>query len=131
MFNHYHIIIITLVSFKWRIKIVFQPSLQVDDEGRVIVSGRLDREKQSVHKLAFLAETGTSPTLNAYYDLTVQVLDRNDGSPKFNADPYEVKVSEAVAVNTPIIQVSNSQNVFLWHWQRIQIMSLASLSVIA
>jgi hypothetical protein len=42
-----------------------------------------------------------------------------------------VKVSEAVAVNTPIIQVSNSQNVFLWHWQRIQIMSLASLSVIA
>jgi hypothetical protein len=60
-----------------------------------------------------LAETGTSPTLNAYYDLTVQVLDRNDGSPKFNADPYEVKVSEAVAVNTPIIQVSNSQNVFL------------------
>ena len=81
------------------------PIFQVDAEGRVIVSGRLDREKKAVHKLTFLAETGTSPTLNAYYDLTVQVLDRNDCSPKFNSDPYEVKVSEAVAVHTPIIQV--------------------------
>ena len=82
------------------------PLFQIDEEGRVIVSSRLDREKRNVHKLTFLAETSTSPTLtSAYYDLTVQVLDRNDCSPKFNSDPYEVQVSEAVSVNTPIVQV--------------------------
>ena len=82
------------------------PLFQIDEEGRVIVSSRLDREKRALHKLTFLAVTDTSPTLNAYYELTVQVLDRNDCTPKFSANPYEVRVSEAVATNTAIVQVS-------------------------
>jgi protocadherin Fat 1/2/3 len=82
------------------------PLFQIDKEGRVIVSSRLDREKRSTHKLTFLAETDTSPTLNAYYELTVQVLDKNDNSPKFAMNNYNLKVSEAVAVGTPIIQIN-------------------------
>lgn len=78
---------------------------QIDQKGRVIISGRLDREIKALHPLTFLAETETSPTLNAYYELKIQVLDSNDNSPEFQSDPYDITVSEATEVNTNLIQV--------------------------
>ena len=78
---------------------------QIDQAGRVIISGRLDREIKDVHKLTFLAETMTSPTLNSYFAMTIQVLDSNDNAPEFHSDPYDVTVSEALEVGTDIVQV--------------------------
>ena len=78
---------------------------QIDKSGRVILANHLDREVQSLHKLMILAETDTSPALNAYAELTIQVLDNNDHAPNFQSDPYEVTVSEVVAPHTPILQV--------------------------
>jgi hypothetical protein len=78
---------------------------QIDQAGRVIISGRLDRETKAVHQLTFLAETKTSPTLNSYFTLTVQVLDSNDKAPEFQSDPYDIMVSEALAPGTDVVQV--------------------------
>jgi protocadherin Fat 1/2/3 len=52
-----------------------------------------------------LAETKTSPTLNSYFTLTVQVLDSNDNAPEFQSDPYDIMVSEALAPGTDVVQV--------------------------
>jgi hypothetical protein len=62
----------------------------VDDEGRIIINGILDREKMSAHHLTVLAETDSSPTLNTYYDFAIQVLDENDNVPEFQSNPYKV-----------------------------------------
>ena len=69
------------------------------------ILGRLDRETKAVHQLTFLAETKTSPTLNSYFKLTVQVLDSNDNAPEFQSDPYDIMVSEALAPGTDVVQV--------------------------
>ena len=78
---------------------------QIDDRGRVIISGRVDREEKSKHELTISAETQTSPTLNQYFPMTIQVLDSNDNAPEFHSDPYVVSVSEALEANTNIVQV--------------------------
>ena len=52
-----------------------------------------------------MAETKTSPTLNSYFKLTVQVLDSNDNAPEFQSDPYDIMVSEALAPGTDVVQV--------------------------
>ena len=78
---------------------------QIDQTGRVIVSGHLNREDRSIHHLTFIAETDTSPTLNAYYDLIIQVIDQNDNPPIFMNNPYEISLSEAVAPHTSVIKV--------------------------
>ena len=79
---------------------------QIDHTGRLMISGFLDREKRSLHKLIILAETDSSPSLVAYSQLTVQVLDDNDNAPEFQANPYSVTISEAVAPHTHLLQVS-------------------------
>jgi hypothetical protein len=78
---------------------------QIDDDARVIVSGHLDREEKSLHHLTFIAETDTSPTLNAYYHMIVQVIDQNDNTPMFMKNPYEISLSEAVAPHTSVIRM--------------------------
>ena len=85
---------------------------QIDQTGRVIVSGHLNREKRSIHHLTFIAETDTSPTLNAYYNLIVQVIDQNDNPPVFMNNPYEVSLSEAVPPHTSVVQVQATDEDF-------------------
>ncbi|TRY62766.1 hypothetical protein TCAL_04907 [Tigriopus californicus] len=78
---------------------------QVDQDGRIIINGHLDRELKSKHGLTILAENDASPTLNSYYDLTIQILDENDNAPKFQSPKYEVSLFEAVEPHTSVIQV--------------------------
>ena len=52
-----------------------------------------------------LAETDTSPALIAYYELTVHVLDKNDVTPRFEANPYVATVSESVPVHSSVLRV--------------------------
>lgn len=78
---------------------------QIDDDGRVIISGRLDRETEPLHKLHILAETETSPALISTSQLTVHVMDENDHPPVFQSSQYEVRVVENVPPHTQILQV--------------------------
>ena len=78
---------------------------QVDSSGRLIISNLLDREQESVHKIVILAETDSSPTLNAYTELTIKLLDANDHSPEFLSADYRVSVAESVEPHTSIMQV--------------------------
>ena len=57
-----------------------------------------------MHRITIMAETDASPTLSAYYDLTVKILDENDNAPAFSSDLYEVTVSEAVEPHTQLVQ---------------------------
>ena len=77
----------------------------MDDKGRLMVIGHLDREEMASHRITIMAETDASPTLSAYYDLTVKILDENDNPPTFSSDLYEVTVSEAVEPHTQLVQV--------------------------
>ena len=78
---------------------------QIDGDGRVIISGRLDRETEPLHRLHILAETDTSPALISTTQLTVHVMDENDHPPQFQTSHYSVTVLENVAPHTQILQV--------------------------
>ena len=56
---------------------------QVDPKGRVIISNLLDREVEGLHNIVVMAETDSSPSLNAYMEISVQVLDVNDNAPRY------------------------------------------------
>ena len=85
----------------------------MDDKGRLIVSGHLDREERSAHRITIMAETDASPALSAYYDLTVKVLDENDNAPAFSSDLYEVTVSEAsVLVSVDVSDANDNAPIF-------------------
>ena len=77
---------------------------QIDDTGRIIISNRLDREAQPLHKLTVLAETDSSPPLIATTELTVVVNDANDHPPVFHSQHYHVTVLENVGPHTQIVQ---------------------------
>ena len=77
---------------------------QIDGTGRIIISNRLDREKEPLHKLMITAETDSSPPLIASTELTVYVNDDNDHSPEFHSSEYSVTVLESVGPHTQIVQ---------------------------
>ena len=78
---------------------------QIDADGRLMISGLLDRETEPLHKLHILAETDSSPALITTSQLTVHVMDENDHPPQFQTSLYEVTVVENVPPHTQILQV--------------------------
>ena len=77
---------------------------QIDGTGRIIVSNRLDRESDPLHKLMITAETDSSPPLIASTELTVYVNDDNDHAPEFHSSETSVTVLESVGPHTQIVQ---------------------------
>ena len=66
----------------------------------------LDRETTERFELTVRAETGTSPSLVGFTLITVQLMDVNDNSPRFESDPYRVSVAENAALGSSIVQVA-------------------------
>ncbi len=75
------------------------------EDGRVSVSGHLDRERDAQYRLTVLAQTDSSPALVAYRQLAVSLLDVNDNPPRFDSETYRAVVSEVAEPGTRVARV--------------------------
>ncbi len=78
------------------------------EDGRVVISGLLDREDSTQHRLTLVAETDSSPALVTYRQLNILVLDANDNAPAFDSQTYEAVVSEAAEPHSRVTRVRAS-----------------------
>lgn len=75
---------------------------------KLVVSKRLDREKNDSFYLVIEARDGGNPTRVGRKGLNVTVLDSNDHIPKFSKDLYVGEVRENSRAGTFVLQVSAS-----------------------
>lgn len=87
------------------------------DSNLVIVSAGVDREVQMIHYLPIIAFNPNSIGLNTTQNLTITLLDVNDNTPQFTADPILFSVPEnhspgqsvGILTATDIDQDSNAE----------------------
>ena len=66
---------------------------------------KLDREEQEVYKLRVIATDRGNPPLSSSVKLTITVDDENDNDPKFEKEPYSVRIPENIATGKSILTV--------------------------
>ncbi|KAE9550699.1 hypothetical protein FO519_006082, partial [Halicephalobus sp. NKZ332] len=78
----------------------------IDSEsGLITVAKPLDREEQAIHAISIVVSDSGNPPMSSSTILEVVLVDENDNSPKFLNHPYEVKISEDIAVGTSFLQL--------------------------
>lgn len=90
-------------------------SFEVDPyEGVIRMSGVLDREKSTTHRLLVIARDQGSPSLSSSVEVEINVLDVNDNAPMFHGydeleegglPVYRVSVLENSPIGTQIVKV--------------------------
>ena len=73
--------------------------------GEVILSGELDRERQTQYQLVIVAADRGNPGLTSTSLLVVGVLDINDNTPEWDELEYSVYIHENTSVGTEVILV--------------------------
>ncbi|XP_043925794.1 protocadherin alpha-C2-like [Protopterus annectens] len=72
---------------------------------QLVLEKYLDREHESVHRLSLTAIDGGQPERSGSVSITINILDANDNSPKFDQSVYQASLMEDAAVGTLIIQL--------------------------
>ncbi|CAG5120570.1 unnamed protein product, partial [Candidula unifasciata] len=83
----------------------FQLQAMDDQQFKVILTKRLDREQQSHHSVTIICEDSGSPPLNVSSSFAVEVGDENDHAPVFSSAFYAVEVIEGKVNNNTILTV--------------------------
>ncbi|XP_028856949.1 protocadherin-16-like isoform X2 [Denticeps clupeoides] len=79
----------------------------VDKSSGVLSTSRpLDRERKETYSLTITAQDQGTPPRSASATVEVMVLDVNDNSPVFQSSSYTVDVSEDVPENSPLLEVT-------------------------
>ena len=86
---------------------IYRPTSQLT-KVNLVVSKRLDREKNDSFYLVVEAKDGGNPPKVGHKALNITVLDSNDHIPKFNKDLYVGEVRENSQAGTFVLQVSAS-----------------------
>ncbi|XP_014247424.1 protein dachsous [Cimex lectularius] len=74
--------------------------------GDLFLKGPLDYESAQRHSLVVSALDGGSPPLTSNLTILLEVQDVNDNPPVFERTEYTVPVSEALAINSQVVQVT-------------------------
>ncbi len=85
------------------------PVFRVDQDGRIVVNQKPDRETKDSYTLTILAQTQSSPPLTAMVDVTIKIMDENDNAPEFQSVPYHVTVAESVEVGGTVLRGINTR----------------------
>uniref|UniRef100_UPI00359007EF protocadherin 18-like n=1 Tax=Myxine glutinosa TaxID=7769 RepID=UPI00359007EF len=82
-------------------------ALQLSDQGNyaLILSGVLNREAVSQHRLLLLAMDGGDPPLISQHNIIVQVLDSNDNRPYFEPTQLQLTAFENLPPGSPLGRV--------------------------
>ncbi|XP_028322008.1 protocadherin alpha-C2-like isoform X2 [Gouania willdenowi] len=88
----------------------FNIDIQTGSDGSkyvdLVLSGKLDREKQAVHNLILTAVDGGVPPRSGTASIIINVLDINDNAPIFSQPVYAVNVSENTAAGTVVFTLN-------------------------
>lgn len=76
-------------------------------DGLLRISGRLDREMNSMYKLKVTARDRGDPPKSTQTEITVKVLDENDNSPVFDPKQYSASVAENASIGAMVLQVTS------------------------
>lgn len=74
--------------------------------GNVVVTQRLDYERNMLHELIVIAKDQGTPAKRNYAKIIVAIHDHNDHSPEFTSKMLQSKIPESAAVGSKVIQVS-------------------------
>ena len=78
----------------------------VRETGVVYAVAVLDREQRSSYTLTIEARDMGTPSLATNVTVRVQVTDINDNAPEFSQNLYQVEVSEAIPVDSLVVQIT-------------------------
>ena len=79
----------------------------VRDTGMISLTAPLDREQQSSYNLTVEArDMGTPVSLATNVTVHITVTDVNDNAPEFPQEMFQVNVSEAMAVDSVVVQIT-------------------------
>ena len=73
---------------------------------KLVLRGRLDRERKSHYNFRVVAFDGGTPPLTGVINVLINVQDINDNAPVFPNDTYYVTVPEDMAVGRSVITVT-------------------------
>ncbi|XP_064481302.1 fat-like cadherin-related tumor suppressor homolog isoform X2 [Ornithodoros turicata] len=76
----------------------------LDEQGRMILAGTLDRETKSTYYVTVCVETELS--LVSFVDLTVHVMDDNDNAPSFDTAGYTTSVAENIEEGCTVAKIT-------------------------
>ncbi|XP_077567014.1 neural-cadherin-like [Stigmatopora nigra] len=76
------------------------------DSGSIVTAQRFDRERQREYSVTVTATDWAEEPLIGICQLTVQILDENDNSPKFENTRYEYFLREDTLVGTSFLRVA-------------------------
>ncbi|XP_066575944.1 protocadherin Fat 4 [Amia ocellicauda] len=74
-------------------------------DGKVRLTGELDREELSNYTLTIVATDKGEPPLSSSMDVSVIVLDVNDNTPSFSQNIYDMEIEENTLTGTDLVQV--------------------------
>ncbi|XP_043925793.1 protocadherin alpha-C2-like [Protopterus annectens] len=96
-----------LLSYRLSPSSYFSLDFQNDDDKvpQLVVEKHLDREHKSVRQLSLIATDGGQPERSGSVSITINILDANDNSPKFDLSVYKASLMEDTPVGTSIIQL--------------------------
>ncbi|PFX22302.1 Protocadherin Fat 4 [Stylophora pistillata] len=80
--------------------------------GKLKVAKWLDREEVEIYILNVSASDQSDPSLFAYTEVYVNVLDKNDNAPQFNPSSYSMSVSEGSGIHSNIVTVTATDKDF-------------------
>ena len=79
----------------------------VRDTGMIYLTASLDREQQSSYNLTVEArDMGTPMSLATNITVYITVTDVNDNAPEFSQEMFQVEVSEAMSVDSVVVQIT-------------------------
>ncbi|XP_047023780.1 fat-like cadherin-related tumor suppressor homolog [Helicoverpa zea] len=92
---------------RWRLAPALWPRdlFAIDDAGRLVLAGQLDRESASEHIIGIIAEGEGSPAPATMVTTCLHVLDVNEHAPSFHSQPYVVHVAENTPPHSSLVQL--------------------------
>ncbi|XP_061389779.1 fat-like cadherin-related tumor suppressor homolog [Musca vetustissima] len=74
--------------------------------GNVVVTQKLDYERNKLHELIVIAKDQGTPAKRNYAKIIVSIYDHNDHSPEFTSKMLQSKIPESAVVGSKVIHVS-------------------------
>jgi len=85
------------------------PSFEVENNtGILLTTAVLDREEQLSFVLTVEARDMGTPSLATNVTVTVEVSDINDNAPEFSQSVFQLEVSEAIPIGSPIFELTTT-----------------------
>lgn len=82
------------------------PQFTITDDGELRLAKSLDRETKDMHYIGIYAESDSSPSLTAFCEILLHVMDENDNNPIFESSRYFLNLAENIEKGSTIMKIT-------------------------